>query len=259
MRQSGLTKSKDPHPYNTNMSTLSWGKVVARNSDNTVDVALQYGSTFQHVQVCSNVLGSQVGSVYLPTHSLTNPIQTSSGVWDTPIVSTKGDLFCVVGFLDGSSRQPKVLGFFPPNQTEMSFSSLGIKVDRHESSTYHITLPSGVDEQKWADGSYLVAGSTSSYDMSQENPAWNAPTQSTPFNFVFHHPSGLSIEVDPTGKLTINPVNGVAIGGTSAVALSGTLGTWLVGHTHTSAASGSPTSTPNQSLPNISATNLTTS
>lgn len=259
MRQSTLTKTNRPHPFNQKMPVLSWGKVIARHAeDNTVDVALQFGAVYQHVQIASGILGSQVGSTYLPTHDLTNPVQTENGVWDTPTPSAKGDLLCVVGFLEGQARQPKILGFFNPNQTEMSFSSLGILVSRHESGQYNIILPDGQSETHFSDGSYFIVGNTTPHDMTTENKNWSVKPQGSPSPIFFHHASGLTLEIDTTGKLTINPVNGVEIGGTEAVALASALSTWLSSHTHTSAVAGSPTSAPNQSLPNIASTQLTT-
>lgn len=259
MRQSALIKGKTPHPYNTKMPSLSWGKIVHRNSDNTVDVALQNGSTYQHVQIGANTLGSQVGNVYIPTHGLTNPVQTSSGVWDSPVDSTKGDLYVVLGFLDGMSRQPKILGFFNPQQTEMSFSTLGLQCSRHESGVYDIILPSGFSEKHFPDGSYIASGGTSSYDMKQENPNWNPPTQNTPMPFTFHHSSGTTIEIDTTGKLTINPVNGVEIGGTEAVALANLVQAAFNSHTHNAPSGGGTTSGPTPNMSNIASSNLTTS
>ncbi len=265
MIQNSLESNLQKHPFNSYMPMLSWGKVVMRHpEDGTFDVAIQNGSTFNHVQAISPYLGSKVGLFYLPTHDLTNPIQTKDGVWDIPIQSTKNDLYCVVGFLEGSSRQSKILGFFNPAQTEMSFSTLGIKVDRHESGVYHITLPNGHDETHYPDGSYIVAGDTTSHDMTLENSNWSPPTQGIKMPFVFHHSSGTVIQIDATGKVTVTSVNGVVFNnltvgsGGHAVALADILTTWLNGHTHTSAASGSPTSAPITPVSGISSASLTT-
>ncbi len=256
MEHGTLRNARVKNPAKVGTPALSWGKVVKRNPDNTVDIAMQNGGTFQHVQLASSLVGSQVGSVYLPTHDLTNPVNDPNGTWDLPTASGKGDLFAIVGFLGGSSRQPKVLGFFNPEQTEMNFKTLGLKVDRHESGIYHITLPEGHDEIHYPDGSYIVVGNTASHDMTSENPAWSPPTQMTPMPMVIHHSSGLMIEIDSTGKFS---VSNLAIGsGSHPVALADLLTTWLNNHTHTSAASGSPTSVPITPVSGISSTKLTT-
>ena len=239
------------------MPSLTWGKIVGRNSNNTFNIALQNGSTFNNVQACSPFLGSEVGTAYLPTHGLTNPIQTQDGTWDTPIQSTKGDLYCVVGFLEGSSRQPKILGFFNPQQTEMSFKSLGLQCSRHESGIYNITLPNGHDEKHFPDGSYIVFGDTTSHDMTTENENWNPPTQSTPIPMALHHSSGTTIHIDTSGNISVSNLT-IGSGG-HAVALADILTTWLNSHTHTSSTAGSPTSAPNTPVSGISSTNLTTS
>jgi len=259
------------HPFKIQTGGSSWGKVVARHSDGTVDVAMQNGATYQRVPVESPALSSKNGQVYLPTHDLTQPIVDAHGVWDTPIAANKdkGDIFAHVAFLEGSTRQPIITGFFLPAQNEMSFQTPGIKVDRHESGIYHITLPSGHDEWHFPDGSYLVVGDTTTYDMTTENPNWNPPTQSTAVPIVLNHSSGTTIKILPSGEVEINSVAGITLSasaiasatvGTGAhpVAFADVLASWLSSHTHTSEAAGSPTSTPIQSLPTIAATNLTT-
>ena len=260
MIQSALEGNPRTHPFNASMPNLSWGKIVERHTDGTFDVAIQNGSTYSHVQAGSPYLGSEVGLVYLPTHGLTNPVQTVNGTWDIPTQSTKGDLYCVVAFLENSARQPKIICFFNPSRSEMVFSTLGIYVNRLESGVYDVILPGSVHaERHFPDGSYIVVGDTTSHDMVSESPTWAPPTQSSPVPMVLHHSSGLSIEIDTTGKLTINPVNGVAIGGTEAVTLASALTTWLNGHTHTSEAAGSPTSVPITPVSGIGSTVLTTS
>lgn len=266
MMQSSLENTPRRLPYNSYMPPLSWGKVVARHAeDNTFDVALQNGSTFTHVQSCSPYLGSEVGLSYLPTHGLTNPVQTANGTWDIPTPSTKGDLYCVVAFLENSARQPKILGFFNPAQSEMTLSTLGAKLDRHESGVYHITLPTGHDEVHYPDGSYFVVGDTTSHDMTSENSAWNPPTQSSPMPIVFHHASGLSFEVQSNGDMTINiPASlnlsgSVSVGsGSHSVALADIIQSIFNSHTHTAPSGGGATSVPNTPMSGIGSVKLTT-
>lgn len=266
MRQhAALQNHKRQQPFTRNAGALTWGKVVARHpEDNSVDLAMQNGSTYQHVQVNSPFLGSQLGQVYLPKHDLANPVPSAGGTHDVPGASGKGDLYALVGFPQ-DSRQPVVLGFFTPAQNEMTFQTLGIKVDRHESGVYHVTLPTGHDERHFPDGSYFVVGDTQSYDMTAENQNWNPPTQSSPAPVVFHHASGTTITIQPSGAVQINSVAGISLSttsvgqGTHPVAFADVLQSWLNGHTHTSANAGSPTSPPISPVSGISAASLTAS
>ncbi len=251
-RQNVLVNAGRPNLFATGMGALSWGKVVARNADGTMDVAMQAGGTYRHVQVSSWALGSQVGDVYLPTHDLAAPLPNAGGVWDVPGASGKADLFAIVGFLENNARRPIVTGFIGPAQSQMVFSTLGIKVSRHESGVYHVTLPSGQDEIHWPDGSYLTWGSTSSYDMTQENAQWNPPTAASG-PIVLHHSSGAQVTITAAGAIELTPAAGqvVSVGtGGSSVALADLVATAFNAHTHdvTTSSGSYTTGTPNQQM-----------
>lgn len=246
------------HPFKMQKGGSSWGKVVAQNADGSVDVCMQNGGTYKHVQVESPVLGSQVGQFYNPTNDLTNPINDPGGIWDTPVASGKRDLFCEVGFLENSTRQPVVRGFFLPGQNMMAMP-VGTKVDLHESGAYRITTADPTDQFVWPDGSYLSVGSTTAVDMTQLNPNWNPPTVEAPLPVVLHHASGVNIEISPAGVISLTGSVAVGAGG-HPVALADLLIAYLASHTHTAPSGGGPTSAPIQTPPSdIAATALTTS
>ncbi len=152
-----------------------------------------------------------------------------------------------------------------PAQSEMRFTSPGIRVDRHESGQYRVTLASGHDEQMWPDGTYFVIGDTTPHDMQQESPTWNPPTQPSPAPVVFHHSSGFEITVQPNGDTTINIPDSlnlsgnVSVGsGSHPVALADVLLSWLNGHTHDAPSGGGTTSAPITPVSGIAASKLTT-
>ena len=251
-RQGSLQNAQRPQPYALGIGALSWGKVVARHEDGTVDVAMQAGGTYRHVPVSSWSLGSQVGEVYLPAHDLTSPTPNSQGPWDVPGASGKADVFAVVGFLEGNARRPIVMSFMPPAISQMVFQTKGIKVSRHESGVYHVTLPSGQDEVHWPDGSFLVWGGTASYDMAQENANWAPPTASAG-PITLHHSSGATVTITAAGEIQLQPASGqvVSVGsGSSSVALADLVATAFNQHTHdvTTSSGTYTTGTPNQQM-----------
>ena len=226
-----LARRQQPNAL-TERWTLYFGKVIAVHPDRgTVDVALDGagpgGGFYLDCAVGMPYAGSQTGLSYLPTVTLTTPIPGPDGTWDLATASGDRDVYCVVGHLRGLARQPVVLQWFVlPEGSQMLFETPGIRVDRHESGVYRVTLPTAGqhDEIHWPDGTYLLVGAnTTPHPMTTENPAWNPPTASAG-SWTLHHASGASVQIAPDGTITVNAASGqdlVLNGGTAAVARVG--------------------------------------
>src|SRR5207237_987462 len=104
----------------------------------TVDVALMRGGIVRNVRVLSGTVGTHEGSGSLPTVS--NPssaTQSPGGVVTDLRPSNDKDTYCVVGYVQGDSRRPYVLGMLPPEFFETSFpAALGVEVNKHANGMY---------------------------------------------------------------------------------------------------------------------------
>lgn len=200
------------NPYMA-QGTLYLAKVVAVHPDRgTVDVALDGagpgGGGYQECKVSVPYGGTQTGDSYLPTVTPARPVQQKNGLWDLAIASKERDVWCLVGHISGRARKPMVIAWLQPPEGQMLFQTQGIRVQRHESGVYRVTLPNGHDELRWPDGTFLTVGpDTASHDMTQENSEWSIPLASAA-NVVLQHSSGAKLVITPAGDIEVYPASG---------------------------------------------------
>ena len=214
-----LAKAQQPNPYRKQPgAVLLWGKVSARHpADGTVDVTLDHGTVLPHVPVLPQWIGTLTGASYLPQVDPVTPQSTPQGPYGLPTPNpdpTANTLYAVVGWLEGSGRQPVVVGFLPAPQSAFLPQTPGWQVFRHESGQWHAIDPSGNLTLGWPDGSTLAVttGSGPASPATDINPAW--PSSSG---------SAVQVHLKLAGGATLDVVgNTITLnGGTAGIARVG--------------------------------------
>lgn len=218
-----------------NYPWLSLAKVIGRHPEKaTVDLAMSDGGLYPDVPVLGLLSGS-AGQNYIPSFSPSVPYPTAAGTVDLAVPG-KDDLWAVVGYMGGNSKSAVVLGFLPPQVSQVFVKTDGLELELHESGVYSLITPDGATETTWPDGTFLRVGdSLTHHDMASENPDWNPPTSTTPVQFVFKHSSGFTITFNGS-------VLEIGAGSQQALTFAGPLASWLNSHTHSGVAAGSGSS-----------------
>ncbi|NMP20780.1 hypothetical protein [Sulfobacillus harzensis] len=216
-----LAKAQMPNPYRKQPgAVLLWGKVSARHpAEGTVDVVLDHGSILPHVPVVPQLVGTLTGSSYLPKTDPVQPQQTPQGPYGLPTPNpdpTANDLYAVVAWLEGSGRQPLVVGFLPPTTPPPAWlpQQPGWAVRRHESGQWEAIDPDGNLTLGWPDGSTLTVttGSGPAVPPTDINPAW-PPANGSDVQVHLQLAGGATIDV-VGNTITLN-------GGTAGIARVG--------------------------------------
>jgi len=205
-------ESNNQGPYR-HLTQLLLGKVVAFHpAQGTADVALTNvaagGGFYRNVPVLSWVMGTQVGESYYPRVDAALPLADPSGPYDVPLPSGQADVWCVVGHVLGRSRSPAILGFLPPQTSEVLHASEGLRVGLHESGVYWVTTSGAHDERHYPDGTAIIVGpDTEPYDMAAENPSWKPPTTGA-LNYTVLHSTGARLQITSTGAVNVEAASG---------------------------------------------------
>lgn len=173
-----LAKGMQPNPYRKQAGAqLLWGKISGRYpQEGTVDVTLDHGTILPHVPVLPQMLGQVLGETYLPATDPVQPLPSTQGAYGLPTPHpdpAKSTVYAVVGWLEGSGRQPVVLGILPSAGSAIAPQEPGWKVFRHESGYWEAVDPAGNTTLTWPDGTTLSVSTT------------GAPAQSTAINPQF--------------------------------------------------------------------------
>lgn len=204
---------------------LKLGKVIrVDQAARAADVTLMDGSGVLYgVGVLGPVTSTASGLSYLPT-----PYVANEGD-DAPKANGLRDMYVVIGFLDAVGTLPVILGFLPPQATQMGFADKpgfeNQKLERHEGDRYSRQVGDTVatlggsdalseEEHRFPDNSYLkIYGSDKALtDLTGENE--DDGTHPVKFKkeqrkgFYFQHASGTAIQCDPDGHLRISHQNG---------------------------------------------------
>ena len=221
MRDGALDKVRAANPYRKQPGAqLLFGKVSARHpAQGTVDVVLDHGTILPQVPVVPQLVGTLTGSSYLPKTDPVQPQQTPQGPYGLPTPNpdpTANELYAVIAWLEGSGRQPLVIGFLPPTTPSPAWlpQAAGWSVRRHESGQWEAIDPDGNLTLGWPDGSTLaVTTESQAADPTTDiNPAW--PSATGP---------AVQVHLKLAGGATIDIVgNAITInGGTEGVARVG--------------------------------------
>lgn len=206
---------------------LYMGKVVASHPETgTVDVAIDgaggQGGVVPNVPVLSWSAGTQTGSSYFPSVDAAAPIPSSQGTYDQPLSSGEQDVWCIVGYLNGRSQRPVVIGFLSPFDSTTRSNAVGDQVEVHESGVFSVTTKDGDLQIGLPDGSYiLISTGTTPVDMTSKNSAWNPTTTATPYQVTMNFNGPVTVNApqvyfaseDGSGKAIVRDgdsvVNGV--------------------------------------------------
>ena len=233
--QAALHKGQQPNPYRSTTGVrLLWGKVSARHPETgRVDVTLDHGTILPNCPVAPQMLGQTYGETYLPNSDPVTPQTTPQGPYGLPIVpadATQATQYALVDWLEGSGREPVVIGFLPTLTSHIAPQAPGWKVFRHEAGYWESVDPQGNWTQTWPDGSTLSVSTTGTPATATAiNPAFPAPAQTTPVQFTFQTAagaqitlSGATVTITGATKIVLNDgTQGVARLGDS-VTVSGT-------------------------------------
>ena len=221
MSDPALNKALRPNPYRKQPGAqLLWGKVSGRHpADGTVDVTLDHGTILPHVPVTPQLVGVLTGSSYLPQTDPVHAQATTQGPYGLPTPHpdpTANTLYALVAWLEGSGRQPLVIGFLPPSLPRPAWlpHTPGWAVQRHESGQWQATDPHGNWTIGWPDGTTLAVtnGSGPAVPTTDINPQWPAATGP---DVQVHLQLAGGATIDVVGKtITLN-------GGTADVARKG--------------------------------------
>lgn len=182
MGQSALTRALRPNPYRRQRGAqLVWGKISGRHPESgRVDVTLDKGAVLPNVPFLPQALGRATGETYLPATSPVDATPSAVGPYGVPTPGNAPDhpdMYAVVGWLEGSGRQPVVLGILPPPNSAMAPTRPGWHVRRHESGEWDAVDPAGNWTRHWPDGTTLsVTQAGQPATASDINPAFPAPT-----------------------------------------------------------------------------------
>lgn len=230
MRSDGaLHKAHRPNPYRKQAGAqLLWGKVSGRYpAEGRVDVTLDNGSILPKVPVSPQLVGTLTGSSYLPAVDPVQAQSTPQGPYGLPTPNAHpaaNELRVVVAWLEGSGRQPLVIGFLPPTTTLPPWlpTTPGWDVRRHESGQWEAIDPHGNVTMGWPDGSTLsiTDGSGPAKPATDINPKWPA-TSGTEVTVHLQLAGGATVDI-VGGTITLNGgTHGVARVG-DTVSVSGT-------------------------------------
>lgn len=182
MRPDGtIPKALRPNPYRKQPGAqLLWGKVAARHpAQGTVDVVLDHGTILPGVPVLPQLVGTLTGASYLPHVDPVQPQTTPQGPYGLPTPNpdpTANEWYVVVAWLEGSGRQPVVIGCLPPTTPAPAWlpQQPGWAVRRHESGQWEAIDPTGNLTLGWPDGSTLTvtSGEGPAVPATDINPAW---------------------------------------------------------------------------------------
>jgi hypothetical protein len=107
--------------------------------------------SFPNCQIlCDLPQGYNFGTQYTPAFQADT---------ETSYIHSPGDYYCVVAY-SGGIKNPVVVGFLPPKQTEMSIPEFGLYLFRHESDVVSLIRADGTVELYHPSGSYLKIGET---------------------------------------------------------------------------------------------------
>lgn len=248
MRPDGaLERAFRPNPYRRQPGAqLLWGKVSARYpAEGTVDVVLDHGSILPHVPVLPQLVGTLTGQSYVPAIDPVTPQSTPQGPYGLPTPNPDpagNDLYAVVAWLEGSGRQPLVVGFLPPSTPAPAWlpQQPGWAVWRHESGQWWAVDPDGNLSMGWPDGSTLAVTTepTAADPPTAINPAWPAASGSA---VALHLRLAGGATLDVVGdQITLNGgTAGVArVGDPVTVTISGTTFTGTISSGSTSVFAG---------------------
>lgn len=233
--QGALAKAQWPNPYRKQRGAqLLWGKVSGRHPERgTVDVTLDRGTILPDVPVLPQALGQLTADTYLPVSDPVTPQATPQGPYGLPTPNpdpTANTLYAVVGWLEGSGRQPVVIGFLPTRTSAVAPQTPGWQVQRHESGTWHALDPAGNLTMGWPDGSTLSVTTTGTPANPPQdiNPQWPATTGSD-VQVQIRLASGASVAIQGGQIILNNGTAGVArVGDSVQVDVGGTIYTGTI-------------------------------
>jgi hypothetical protein len=208
-----------------------------------VDVTLDHGAILPQVPVLPQCLGAVTGDTYLPAIDPVQPQTTPQGPYGLPTPNpdpTANTLYAVVDWLEGSGRQPVVVGFLPPTTSAFAPQTPGWKVFRHESGTWEATDPAGNRTLGFADGSTLTISTTGdpAIPATDINPAWPVATGAAQ-QYHLHLSGGADIRAQGNQVILNGGTHGVArVGDTITVTISGTEYTGTISSGSTTVLSG---------------------
>lgn len=225
--QAALIKAAAPNPYRVVTGhRLLWGKISARHPETgRVDITLDHGSILPNVAVAPQMLGQTVGETYLPPVDPVQPDPTAQGPYGLPELPANPDAatqYVLVDWLEGSGREPVLMGFLPTLSSAIAPQEAGWKVFRHEAGYWETVDPEGNWTQTWPDGSTFSVSTTGTpAPPTAINPLFPAPPQTTPVQFTMQTAAGAKITVSGTTVTITGATNVVLNDGTRGVARLG--------------------------------------
>ncbi len=225
--QAALVKAQAPNPYRSiTGQRMLWGKISGRHPETgRVDVTLDRGSILPNVIMGPQMLGQTIGETYLPDFSPVDPDATSQGPYGLPTLPadpTKATQYVLVDWLEGSGREPVVVGYNPTTTSLIAPQKPGWKVFRHEAGYWETVDPNGNWTQTWPDGSTFSVSTTGTPAQPTDiNPQFPAPPETTPVQFTLQTAAG--------AKLTMNGTTITITGATNIILNEGTKGVARLG------------------------------
>ena len=225
--QAALKKAQQPNPYRTTIGPrLLWGKISGRHPETgRVDVTLDHGSIVPNCILAPQMLGQTVGETYLPPCDPVTPDPTPQGPYGLPTLpasDTDATQYVLVDWLEGSGRQPVVLGALPTVQSTIAPQTAGWKVFRHEGGYWETIDPDGNWTQTWPDGSFISVSTTGSPAHPAEiNPHFPPPPATTPVQFTLQTAAGATMTLNGTTITLTGATHIILNEGTAGVARLG--------------------------------------
>lgn len=202
--QAALTKAKAPNPYRAiTGQRMLWGKISARHPETgRVDVTLDHGSILPNVLMGPQMLGQTIGETYLPAVNLVTPEPTAQGPYGLPTLPASpadNTQYVLVDWLEGSGREPVVVGYNPTTVSIIAPQKPGWKVFRHEAGYWETVDPDGNWTQTWPDGSTISVSTTGTPAQPTDiNPQFPAPPATTPVQMTFQTAAGAKLIISGT-------------------------------------------------------------
>ena len=227
IHDAALLKAHQPNPYRKQPGAqILWGKISGRHpAEGTVDVTLDHGTILPHVPLMTQMLGQVIGETYLPEVVPVQPDPTPQGPYGLPTPHpdpTQSTLLAAVAWLEGSGRQPVVIGILPLHTSLIAPQQPGWKVFRHEAGYWETVDPAGNWTQTWPDGSTLSVSTTGQPAVPTDiNPQFPAPPATTPVQFTWQTAAGAQITLNGTTVTITGATHIILNGGTQGVARLG--------------------------------------
>lgn len=190
--------------------TLRLARVASVNpKDHSADlVMVDDGSRQAAVQLMCESASTNTGSF-----DLTTPSSLKGGDKWSLTERTDRDMLAVVGTLGG---RLVVLGFLPPQTSEMLFAEANFKVSRHASDVYSTLDDAGNFEMAFPNGLYVrIAEDPAHRDLTGQNVdgSWNTKRNKDRQLHVHVEQAGgtATLDIAPSGQITVTSAAGLLI------------------------------------------------